>query len=124
MRQAEIALAQLGLNKGKVQKAKHRSIPRGVVIRSVPQAESWVKIGSDVELVVSSGGQGGVLLPNMVGTSLTQSKRLLDSLGFSFQQGILDTTDADLLPQTVLYQYPKGGEYLPEGTEISIKVSP
>ncbi len=124
MRQVEISLAQMGLVQGRSIRSKHKSIPRGVVIRSVPKQNAWVKIGSEVKLVVSSGKGSGILLPNLIGRSSTQGQSILDSLGFTHSESVQDTTSDELLPETIVYQYPRGGEYLAKGTAISLKVSP
>jgi beta-lactam-binding protein with PASTA domain len=121
-RQAEIALQQMGLTKGKFLKSKHATIPRGVVIRSVPNQEEWVKVGSTVDLVISSGVGSGIYLPNFIGRSMESAKGKIDSLGFVVSIEEVQDEKKDVLPNTVLNQIPLGGEYLKEGEKVVLKV--
>jgi len=122
-RQAEISLQRLELVLGAKIEGAHAEIPRGVVIRTEPEAGKKVRIGSKVDIIISSGNsEGKVLLPNLKEMSLTQAKETLQSLGFKI--GEITTVPHDKkLPNTVLDLNPKPGEYLEAGTVIDITVA-
>jgi len=122
-RQAEISLQRLELVLGAKIEGAHAEIPRGVVIRTEPEVGKKVRIGSKVDLVISSGNsEGKVLLPNLKEMSLDKAIETIKSLGFKV--GEVTTVPHDKkLPNTVLDLNPKPGEYLEEGTAIHITVA-
>jgi len=122
-RQAEISLQRLELLPGARVEGAHSAIPRGVVIRSEPEAGKKVRVGSSVDIIISSGKSSGrILLPNLREMSLNRATMVIDSLGFSV--GVIVTLQIeDKLPNTVLEMNPKPGEYLDLGTEINLTVA-
>jgi serine/threonine-protein kinase len=122
-RQAEISLQRLELLLGSKIEGAHSEIPKGVVIRSEPEAGKRVRIGSRVNIVISSGKSSGkTLLLNLRGMSLERAKAVIDSLGFAV--GEITTIQAeDKLPNTVLEMTPKPGEYLESESIINLTVA-
>jgi len=122
-RQAEISLQRLELVLGAKIEGAHAEIPRGVVIRTEPEVGKKVRIGSKVDIVISSGNsQGKILLPNLRDMSLDKAIETIKSLGFKV--GEITTIPHDKkLPNTILELNPKQGEYLEEGTEIHLIVA-
>ncbi|MCL1967667.1 MAG: PASTA domain-containing protein [Fibromonadales bacterium] len=122
-RQAEISLQRLELVLGAKIEGAHAEIPRGVVIRTEPEVGKKVRIGSRVDLIISSGNsEGKILLPNLREMSLDKAKETIQSLGFKV--GEITTVPHDnKLPNTVLELNPKPGEYLEEGTVINLTVA-
>ncbi len=122
-RQAEISLQRLELLLGSKMEGAHSAIPRGVVIRTEPEAGKKVRIGSKVDLVISSGNSSGkTLLPNLREMSLNRATAVIDSLGFKLG-GVITIQVEDKLPNTVLELNPKPGEYLEAGTVIDLTVA-
>jgi len=122
-RQAEISLQRLELSLGSRIEGAHSAIPRGVVIRSEPEAGKKVRVGSKVDIIISSGNSSGkILLPNLREMSLNRAKAVIDSLRFKLG-GIIIIQVEDKLPNTVLELNPKPGEYLEAGTEIDLTVA-
>jgi len=122
-RQAEISLQRLGLLLGTKIEGAHAEIPRGVVIRSEPDNGKKVRIGSKVDLVISSGSfSGKTMLPNLKEMSLERARQVLDSLGFVVGE-VTSIETEDKLPNTVLDLSPKPGEYLETGTTIELTVA-
>ena len=122
-RQAEISLQRLELVLGAKIEGAHAEIPKGVVIRTEPEAGKKVRIGSRVDLVISSGNsQGKVLLPNLREMSLDKAMETIQSLGFKIGE-IIAVPHDNKLPNTVLELNPKQGEYLEIGTAIDITVA-
>jgi serine/threonine-protein kinase len=122
-RQAEISLQRLELVLGAKIEGAHAEIPRGVVIRTEPEVGKKVRIGSRVDLVISSGNsQGKVLLPNLREMSLDKAMETIQSLGFKVGE-ITTVPHEKKLPNTVLELNPKQGEYLEIGTVIDLTVA-
>jgi serine/threonine-protein kinase len=122
-RQAEISLQRLELVLGSKIEGAHAEIPRGVVIRTEPEVGKKVRIGSRVDLVISSGNsQGKVLLPNLREMSLDKAMETIQSLGFKVGE-ITAVPHDKKLPNTVLELNPKQGEYLEIGTVIDLTVA-
>jgi serine/threonine-protein kinase len=122
-RQAEISLQRLGLLLGERIEGAHSEIPSGVVIRTEPESQKKVRIGSKVNLVISSGNSSGkTLLPNLKEMSLDKAKHVLDSLGFVAGE-IISLQIDDKLPNTVLDLNPKAGEYLEAGAIVDLTVA-
>jgi serine/threonine-protein kinase len=122
-RQAEISLQRLELLLGSKIEGAHADIPKGVVIRTEPEAGKRVRIGSHVDIIISSGKSSGkVLLPNLKEMSLNSAKAILDSLGFELGEVTTKLVEHKL-PNTVLEITPKPGEYLESGTTINLTVA-
>ena len=69
-KQASISLSRAGLVQGAIVKGAHQSIPRGVVIRTIPFAGQKVRVGDTVKVVISAGAtQGKTLLPAILAAS-------------------------------------------------------
>jgi serine/threonine-protein kinase len=82
-----------------------------------------VRIGSKVNLVISSGNNSGkTLLPNLKEMSLDKARYVLDSLGFTVGE-ITSLQVSNKLPNTVLDIIPRAGEYLEAGTAVNLTVA-
>jgi serine/threonine-protein kinase len=122
-RQAEISLQRLELLLGSKIEGAHAEIPKGVVIRTEPEAGKKLRIGSKVDIIISSGNSSGkVLLPNVQEMSLDKAKGIIQSLGFKIGE-IKTVPYEEKLPNTVLESSPKSGEYLEIETIINLIVS-
>ena len=122
-RQAEISLQRLELSPGAKIEGAHSVIPRGVVIRTEPDAGQKIRVGSRVDIIISSGKSSGkILLPNLREMSLNRASDVIDSLGLKVGM-IASIQLEDKLPNTVLEMSPKPGEYLEFGTEINLTVA-
>lgn len=124
-KQASISLSRAGLVQGEIVKGAHASIPRGVVIRTIPAAGDKVRIGDTVKVVISAGAtKGKILLPNFEGTPLDDVYAKLETLGFVVGKikRIKDPEDRGYAPGTVLETSPKYGDYLPPDTKINFVI--
>ena len=122
-RQAEISLQRLELLLGSKIEGAHSEIPRGVVIRTEPEAGKRVRIGSKINIIISSGNSSGkILLPNLREMSLSRAQEVIDSLGFKLGNITMLLLE-DKLPNTVLELNPKPGEYLEAGASIDLTVA-
>jgi len=124
-KQASISLSRAGLVQGEIVKGAHASIPRGVVIRTIPGAGDKVRIGDTVKVVISAGAtKGKILLPNFEGVPLDDVYAKLETLGFVVGKikRIKDPEDRGYAPGTVLETSPKYGDYLPPDTKINFVI--
>jgi serine/threonine-protein kinase len=122
-RQAEISLHRLELLLGSKVEGAHSEIPKGVVIRTEPEAGKKVRVGSYVDIIISSGNrEGKVLLPNLREMSLDKAKEIIKSLALKVGE-ITIVQQEDKLPNTVLELSPRSGEYLEIGTAINLTVA-
>lgn len=123
LRQSEISLNRLGLSQGKIVEGAHISIPRGVVIRTIPGAGKLVRVGDSVDIVISAGKtRGRVQMPNLVGSSLNQAKTALQELRLEVGE-VTKIQKSDQLPRTVISHDPRRGEYLDPGTPIHLVIA-
>lgn len=121
-RQGEITLNQLGLKIGQLIQNAHPAIPKGVIIRTIPESQTVVTIGASVDLVISGSNSSPTeMLPSVIGMSYKNAVALLDSLGFA----IIKTTKSDStsLPLTVLEQHPQSGEFLEKNSSVTIIIA-
>lgn len=123
-KQATMSIVRSGLVEGEAIRGGHASIPRDVVIRTIPAGGSVVRIGDTIRVVISSGSREGVLLPNVEGWALDSAKAELERVGFVSGQVHTEKDSSGVyLPGTVIRQIPKHGEYLPKGTSIDWVIS-
>lgn len=121
-KQATMFITRAGLVEGKVIKGAHVSIPRGVVIRTVPAAGSLVRVGDTVSVVISAGEKAGKeLLPNYTDAPFDSVKTVIEKSGFKIGEVKFDSIPERVSGQ-VVSQVPRGGEYLPKGTVVDFIV--
>jgi len=122
-RQAEISLNRLGLVLGKVVESAHTGIPRGAVIRTEPGAGKQVRMGQSVDIVISGSKSGGKeMLPDLQNLSMDEAFHVLDSLGFQVGE-VARKASSGKLPNTILGQAPRSGEFLPPGSKVDLTVA-
>ena len=119
-KQASMVFTRSKLTEGPLIESGHVSIPRGVIIRTVPKALTSVRVGDTVSVVISAGKKfGKILLPDLTDIPLDSAKTELTNLGFKIGK-IEKQTATNKLPGNVLSQYPRSGEYLEKGTPIDL----
>ena len=92
----------------------------GLVFQQTPAPNERVEKGSTVTLLVSR-GTAGVEVPDVVGESETEARRLLEDAGFSVV--VTEQASRDQPDGTVLTQDPQAGQTAPEGSPVTIVVS-
>jgi len=122
LHQAEITLRRLDVVEGRIIQAAHASIPRGVVIRTIPAAGAKVRMGDSVQVVVSGGTVlGKQKLPDLAGLTLERASQVLDSLGFR-----MGTVERKAVPKKtsdlVIEEKPASGEFLDPGTVVNLVI--
>jgi len=94
--------------------------PVGTVLAQVPGSNADVNRGSVVTLTVSRGTMA--TMPDLVGLSLTESKKRLKALGFSVSKVIV-SPQLTQPAQLVLMQEPAAGDAIEKGAWIELTVS-
>lgn len=122
LRDANISLSRLGLILGVVTEDTSDHIPKGAIIsQSVPYG-SGVGRGTVVDLTLSLGKPlGDIEVPNIVGKSLSEARKIIESVGLKIGK-ISYQVSIDLLPNTVVLQFPRSGEKIKEQSLIDLFV--
>ena len=123
-KQATITLTRAGLVQGQIIKGAHKSIPRGVVIRTDPMAGDTARVGDTVNVIISAGETlGRVLLPSFVGEVIDDVFLKVEQLGF--KEGNVKRIKAENgeAPNTVIETSPKEGDYLLPDTKIDFVIA-
>jgi beta-lactam-binding protein with PASTA domain len=123
-KQADISLARAGLVQGEVIKGAHQSIPRGVVIRTIPIAGDTVRVGDTVHVVISAGvTTGRILLPNFEGILMDEVYPHMDRLGFKVGYIKRVKSEDGARPGSVIDTSPKYGDYLKPGSRVDFIIA-
>jgi serine/threonine-protein kinase len=94
--------------------------PVGTVLAQVPGSNADVNRGSVVTLTISRGTMA--IMPDLVGLSLTESKKRLSALGFSVSKVIVSPQTTQPA-QLVLMQEPAAGDAIEKGAWVELTVS-
>ncbi|MCQ2104759.1 MAG: PASTA domain-containing protein [Fibrobacter sp.] len=125
-KQAGISLTRAGLVQGEIVKGAHQSIPRGVVIRTIPMAGEKVRVGDTVKVVISAGvTTGKTLLPDFAGIQIDDVYPKLEKLGFVVGKIKRAKAPEDMenpVPGAVIETSPKHGDYLPPDSKINFVI--
>ena len=122
LRDAKFALERVGLELGSNTYVPSEEFPPNTVIDQVTPAGTRIRKGSVVTVVISQGKETDRLaVPELVGKILAEAERILTQRGLkvgniSYQENL------ELLPNTVLAQYPRGGELVGLGQPIDLFV--
>jgi len=121
-RDARFALERYGLKLGPIGSDFSESFPENTVMDQSVPADREVAKGSAVGITVSRGKSLlEVSIPAVVGKSLTEAEKILHAAGLkvgivTYQPGF------DLLPNTVVDQFPRPGEPGRPGQEVDLFV--
>jgi serine/threonine-protein kinase len=120
LRDARFALERQGLRLGAIAYDFSETFPENTIIDQTVQADARVTKGKPVGVTVSKGkGDQEIAIPNVVGKTLTEAERALKGVGLKI--GIVTAQPSfDLLPNTVVDQFPRAGETGKAGQEIDL----
>ena len=122
-KQATITLTRAGLVQGEIIKGAHKSIPRGVVIRTDPMAGDTVRVGDTVKVIISAGATTGrILLPSFEGEVIDDVFVKVEQLGFKVGNVKRVKAENGEASNTVLETSPKEGDYLLPDTKIDFVI--
>ncbi|MGA9116564.1 MAG: PASTA domain-containing protein [Bacteroidota bacterium] len=121
-RDMRFALERTGLRLGSVEYAPSDSYPEHTVIAQSVPTDSRVARGTAVGVTVSTGKQAlNVMVPDLTGRTLGEAGRLLAERGLRIGT-ISRQPSYDLLPNTVVDQFPRAGQAAAQGASVDLFV--
>ena len=123
MRDAKFALERYGLQLGSINFEPTNLYPENTIVAQSPAADTRIGRGSRVNITVSSGGGSGagVTVPNIVGKTVNEAERILQAQGLNVGN-ITFQLSYELIPNTVVEQFPRAGESVTAGQKIDLFV--
>jgi beta-lactam-binding protein with PASTA domain len=123
MRDAKFALERYGLQLGQVSFEPSSTYPENTIVAQSLGADTRAARGSRVSITVSSGAgsAGGLTVPNIVGRTVSEAEKLLQAQGLNVGK-ITYQLSYQLIPNTVVEQFPRAGETVPAGQKIDLFV--
>lgn len=122
IRDAKFTLDQRNLQIGEITKKFSNQYPEDVVISQVIQPGSKVKRNTKIDVIVSNGPQvGNIIIPDLVGKTLEEAKRILTEK--KLKVGRITYQTSDLPAGQVLEQYPKKDKSAVENTAVDLFVA-
>ena len=122
LREAKFALERSGLRLGFVGFAESETFPENTIIDQSVGADARVARGAVVAITVSSGRvKQETQVPSVVGKNLSEAEVTLARLGLKVGN-ITYQPSFELVPNTIVDQYPRAGEPAPEGHAVDLFV--
>ncbi len=122
MRDAKFTLERSGLHMGDVQYASSDAYPAGTIMDQSVQPGLKVSKGASVMIVVSRGRDlQETSIPDFTGKTVNEVERLIAQQGLKLGN-ITYQASFDLIPNTVVDQFPRAGESAPQGQPIDLFV--
>jgi serine/threonine-protein kinase len=121
-REAKFTLERAGLKLGNIDYATSDAYPENTIIEQSIQPGLKVAKTTPVRIVVSRGKElQAVNVPDFTGKTLSEVERLVAQQGLKVGN-ITYQASFDLVPNTVVDQFPRGGESVPGGQAIDLFV--
>ncbi len=95
------------------------TVPQGVVISSYPKADTALKPGDTVTVVVSK-GRAPITVPDLTGKNINDARTILQRLGLA---AVESYKDSDAPADSVIAQSPKAGAGAEKDAEVKLDVS-
>jgi serine/threonine-protein kinase len=119
---AKFALERVGLKLGRVERIPS-SQPEDMIFDQQYTDGTLLKQGEIVSVTVSAGrGSGSIVVPDLIGKSLTEARIILADSSLTIGK-INYQPSSTLLPNTILDQYPSGGNLLSPGDVVDLFVT-
>jgi serine/threonine-protein kinase len=123
IRDATFTLERYGLALGSLRYETSDEYPQGTIIDQEIGEGTKVSAGRAIGVVVSIGKSGErVQVPDLLRKSYTEAERLVVQAGLQIGN-VTYQFNADLLPNTIIDQYPRPGELVLPGQAIDLFVS-
>lgn len=119
--EARLLIDQAQLRVGELRETFDEQVKGGFIIEQDPQPGARVERGRTINLVVSKGPQR-LEVPNVVGKSLTDARRLLQDVGITLSE-VRNTTSVDLQPGVIVAQSPQGGTRIKATDPVTVTVT-
>jgi eukaryotic-like serine/threonine-protein kinase len=122
-REAFFNLERCGLKIGSITYEPSDDIFSNTIIRQGIQPNKKVSSGSQIDIVISQGRSTDMrLVPDVSSKTLTEAEKLFTNSGFRIGK-VTYQINQDLLPNTILEQYPRAGVFMQLGTVIDLVVA-
>jgi len=122
VRDAKFTLEQRDLMVGEIVKKFSNEYDDDVVITQIVQPGSLLKRNTKIDLIVSNGPRiGDLVVPDLVGKTLTEAKKIL--VDGKLKLGKVTYQTSDQPPGRIVDQYPKKDKSAKETTEVDVFVS-
>jgi serine/threonine-protein kinase len=122
VRDARLSLERIGLKLGKIDEVPSTH-PKDMVFDQQFVEGTKLRKGQSVGITVSIGkGSGDIIVPDLIGKSLTEAKNILSDSTLSVGK-INYQISSTLLPNTVLDQYPAPGNKLNTGNAVDLFIT-
>lgn len=122
LRDAKFSLTKNGLNLGEVEYQISQELPENTVMAQTIAEGSSIKKGSSIGITISLGdGSGKVGIPDLVGKSVQDAQKLLAQKGLKVGN-ITYQINPDLVPNTILTQFPHPGDQVAMGQAVDLFV--
>jgi beta-lactam-binding protein with PASTA domain len=123
VRDATLALERFGLRVGRIEYQVSTQYPENTVIEQGIGEDTRVVLGSSVPLIVSQGPSADrIPVPNVVKKTLIEGERIILKAGLKIGN-VTYQTNPDLLPNTIVEQFPRSGTFVTIGQAIDLFVS-
>jgi len=123
LRDATFALERFGLVLGNIRYEFSEEYPQGTIIDQDLPESTRVSIGRSIGVLVSQGRSGEQIpVPDVTRKTFTEAERMLIQSGLRIGN-ITYQVSADLLPNTIVDQYPKPGDIVPTGQAVDLVVA-
>lgn len=122
LREAKFALERVGLKLGGISFETSTQYPENTIVAQSVPPDAQLPKGNRVAITVSSGSTaGGAVVPNVVGKTVTEAERILMSAGLK-AGNITYRLSYELIPNTVVEQFPRAGETALAGQNVDLFV--
>lgn len=98
------------------------TVPRGIVLRTNPTANSQLQPGTPI-MVVVSGGKEITDVPDITGKQLSEAAELLEEAGLALAQNVREENSSDIPEGEIISQHPAAGAQLSKGSEVRVTIS-
>lgn len=123
VRDAALALERYGLKLGEIQYKVSPQFPENTVIEQSVAENTKVRSGTVIAVVVSQGPSADrVPVPNVVRRSFSEAERILLQAGLTIGN-ITYQINNEMLPNTVIDQYPRSGSFASAGQPVELFVT-
>lgn len=121
-RDAKFALERSGLRVGDVEFAASDAYPENTIVEQSVQPGMKVPKATPIKIIVSRGKElQQVAVMDFLGKTLNEAERLIAQQGLKVGN-ITYQASFDLIPNTVVDQYPRAGESVPAGQAVDLFV--
>ncbi len=123
VRDARFTLERQGLSMGSIAYELSSLYPENTIIEQGVPPGNEVPRGTAINVIVSRGSEADkVMVPELVGKSLSEAQRLLHQRGLRVGN-ITHQPIRDLLPNTIVQQYPHPGDRIPRTQPVDIFIA-